>query len=100
MSFIAATLHPARFRGVEHTHSVYAIADRRLGDAEWAARRYSIADIHLFRLYWRLCRALDLPPGMFPHLAAHHERMMSRPAVQQTIAMERTLGYEHAVWFP
>ena len=62
--------------------------------------RYSIADIHLFRLYWRLCNALDFPPGLFPHLAAHHDRMMERPAVQKTIAIEEELGYELTVWFP
>ena len=100
MSFIASTLHPARFRGAEHALSVYAIADQRLGDAEWAVARYSIADIHLFRLYWRLCNALDFPAGLFPHLAAHHDRMMKRPAVQKTIAIEEALGYELTVWFP
>lgn len=100
MSFIASTLHPARFRGAEHAKSVYAVADRRLGDSEWAVGRYSIADIHLFRLYWRLCNALDFPPGLFPHLAAHHDRMMKRPAVQKTIAIEAALGYELTVWFP
>ena len=100
MSFIASTLHPARFRGAEHTKAVYAIADERLGDSEWAVDRYSIADIHLFRLYWRLCNALDFPPGLFPHLAAHHDRMMERPAVQKTIAIEKELGYELTVWFP
>ncbi len=100
MSFIASTLHPARFRGAEHAKSVYAIADERLGSSQWAVGRYSIADIHLFRLYWRLCNALDIPSGLFPHLAAHHDRMMERPAVQTTIAIEEALGYELTVWFP
>src|SRR5882762_8386128 len=31
MSFIAATLHPARRRGLDHVKTVYGIADRRLG---------------------------------------------------------------------
>jgi glutathione S-transferase len=100
MSFIASTLHPARFRGAGHALSVYGIAETRLGDAEWAVGRYSIADIHLFRLYWRLRNALDFPIGMFPRLAAHHDRMMMRPAVQKTIAIEQALGYELTVWFP
>jgi len=99
MSFIASTLHPARFRGAEHTKSVYAIADERLGDSKWAIGTYSIADIHLFRLYWRLCNALDVPARLFPHLAAHYDRMMERPAVQKTIAIEQELGYELTVWF-
>jgi glutathione S-transferase len=100
MSFIASTLHPARFRGAEHALAVYGIADRRLGDAEWVASHYSIADIHLFRLYWRLRNALDFPIGMFPNLASHHDRMMKRSAVQKTIAIEEALGYELTVWFP
>ena len=99
MSFIAATLHPARYRGVPHTLNVYGIADRRLGAAEWAIGRYSIADIHLFRLYWRIRGALDFAPENFPHLTAHYERMMARPAVQKTIAIERALGYEYSSWF-
>lgn len=100
MSFIASTLHPARFRGAEHAKAVYAIADERLGKAEWAVGQYSIADIHLFRLYWRLCNALDFSPGLFPHLRAHYDRMMARPAVQKTITIEEALGYELTVWFP
>src|SRR6201993_4166033 len=51
MSFIASTLHPARRRGLDHVKVVYGIADRRLGNNEWATGSYSIADIHLFRLY-------------------------------------------------
>src|SRR5579862_8612918 len=53
MSFIASTIHPARRQGLEHARAVYALADKRLGNNDWAvAGRYSIADIHLFRLYW------------------------------------------------
>ena len=100
MSFIAATLHPARYRGVDNTMAVYGVADRRLGDAEWAIGRFSIADIHLFRLYWRIRGALDFPPDRFPRLTAHYERMMARPAVQKTITIEHALGYEYSVWFP
>src|ERR1700675_4278140 len=36
MSFIASTLHPARRLGIEHAKNVYGIADRRLGQREWA----------------------------------------------------------------
>jgi glutathione S-transferase len=100
MSFIAATLHPARRLGVEHTTRVYGIADHRLGKNEWALGRYSIADIHLFRLYWRLMRAVKTAPGTFPNLEVHHERMMARPAVRKTIAIESEIGYELPPWFP
>jgi glutathione S-transferase len=100
MSFIASTLHPARRQGVEHTKKVYGIADARLGENEWVLGRYSIADIHLFRLHWRLTKALDLPAGAFPNLAAHHERMMLRPAVIKTCETESAIGYELPHWFP
>ena len=100
MSFIASTLHPARKGGVEHTMRVYGIADRRLGKNDWALGRYSIADIHLFRLYWRLAGALKPARGTFPNLEAHHDRMMTRPAVRKTIAVETAIGYELPAWFP
>lgn len=94
MSFIAATLHPARRQGPEHAMAVYALADQRLGAREWALGRYSIADIHLFRLFWRFRNSLDPAPGALPNLVAHHDRMMARPAVQRTIEIESQIGYE------
>jgi glutathione S-transferase len=93
MSFIASTLHPARQRGPEYAAQVYGIADRRLGDG-WAIGRYSIADIHLFRLYWRLANSLKPAPETFPNLTSHYARMMARPAVQRTIEVESAIGYE------
>ena len=56
--------------------------------------RYSIADIHLFRLFWRFRGSLDPAPGEFPALTAHYERMMTRPAVKKTIEIEAAIGYE------
>jgi glutathione S-transferase len=94
MSFIAATLHPARRRGIEHARTVYAIADRRLGRRTWAVGDYSIADIHLFRLYWRFFNSHHPAPGDFPNLDAHYQRMMARPAVQRTCEIEAAIGYE------
>jgi glutathione S-transferase len=93
MSFIASTLHPARRQGLDHAREVYAIADRRLGDG-WALGRYSIADIHLFRLYWRFANSLKPAPETLPNLTAHYARMMARPAVQRTIEIESAIGYE------
>lgn len=94
MSFIASTLHPARQKGIDHARTVYAIADQRLGSGWALGERYSIADIHLFRLYWRLFNSLKPAPGTFPHLDAHYARMMARPAVARTIAAETAIGYE------
>jgi glutathione S-transferase len=94
MSFLAATVHPARRIGLERWREVLAIADRRLGRPGWIGADYSIADIHLFRLYWRFAAATNPAPGIYPNLAAHHDRMMARTAVQRTIEIERQVGYE------
>lgn len=94
MSFIAATVHPARRRGLDHARTVYAVADRRLGDRAWAVGSYSIADIHLFRLYWRFFNSLKPTPVEFPRLDAHYQRMMARPAVRRTCEIEAAIGYE------
>jgi glutathione S-transferase len=55
---------------------------------------YSIADIHLFRLFWRFRPLLEAGPDDFPNLQAHYQRMMQRPAVQKTIEVETAMGYE------
>jgi glutathione S-transferase len=94
MSFIASTLHPARQRGLEHAREVWALADRLLGSGWVLGERYSIADIHLFRLYWRLFHSLHPERGTFPNLDAHYARMMARPAVQRTIEAETAVGYD------
>jgi glutathione S-transferase len=94
MSFLAATVHPARRIGLERWREVFAIADRRLGGSGWIGDRYSIADIHLFRLYWRFAAATNPAPGDYPNLAAHYDRMMVRPAVQRTLEIERGIGYQ------
>jgi glutathione S-transferase len=93
MSFSAASLHRARAHGLDYAKGVYGIADRRLGEG-WAIGRYSIADIHLFRLYWRLFHSLHPAPESFPNLTAHYQRMMARPAVRRTIEIEAAIGYE------
>jgi glutathione S-transferase len=94
MSFIASTIHPARRQGREHAEAMWGIAENRLGERGWAVGRYSIADIHLFRLYWRFANSLNPAPGTFPRLAAHYDSMMARPAVQRTLEIERAIGYE------
>lgn len=95
MSFVAATVHPARRMGLERSHEVFAFAETRLGDRDWAVGTYSIADIHLFRLFWRFVGAGNPPPtDRFPALSAHFHRMMARPAVQRVCAIEAAIGYE------
>ncbi len=94
MSFIASTIHPARQRGLEASRQAFGLAERRLGERPWALHEYSIADIHLFRLYWRFRNAVQPAADEFPNLSAHHERVMARPAVQKTCALEAAMGYE------
>jgi glutathione S-transferase len=95
MSFIAATVHPARRAGEEAWRAVFRLCEQRLGGKEWAVGgSYSIADIHLFRLFWRFVDALGPDHAAYPGLMAHYERMMARPAVKQTIAIESGIGYE------
>jgi len=94
MSFIASALHGAQRRGPDYPDKVFAIADTRLGAREWALGRYSIADIHLFRLFWRFRNSRHPPQGAFPNLCAHYDRMMARPAVQRTCEIEAEIGYE------
>jgi len=94
MSFIASAIHPARQAGIERTREVWQIADKRLDANEWAVGgRYSIADIHLFRLYWRTRDALEPKAGGFANIEAHYQRVMARPAVRKTIEIEEKIGY-------
>jgi glutathione S-transferase len=94
MSFIASTLHLARRQGLDHVREVYGITDQRLGGGWILGERYSIADIHLFRVYWRMFNSLHPTSGEFPNLDAHYARMMARPAVKKTIEIETVVGYE------
>jgi glutathione S-transferase len=94
MSFVAATIHPVLRLRNERTTQALGYADGKLARREWAVGRYSIADIHLFRLYWRYARSVKPDRGTFPNLSAHHDRMMQRPAVQRTCEIEAAIGYE------
>ena len=92
MSFTASTLHPSRALGPERMQLVYSQANRRLGAKEWAVGgRYSIADIHLFRLYWRFRSSLQ-NPEQFSALEAHQARMLARPAVKKTLEIEQKIA--------
>jgi glutathione S-transferase len=94
MSFIASTVHPARRIGLDRWKEVFGIAEQRLGRRDWAVGGYSIADIHLFRLFWRFFNSLHPAPADFPGLSAHYDRMMARPAVQRVLEIERAVGYQ------
>jgi len=93
MSFIASTIHPARRIGRERWREVFEIAEGRLGGAMWCVERYSIADIHLFRLWCRYVDTVKPDFAPFPGLAAHYRRSMARPAVQKTLEVEAAIGF-------
>lgn len=94
MSFAASALHPARRLPPDQAQAVWRVAEQGLGDAEWALGRYSIADIHIFRLFWRFRGSAGLDATAFPRLTAHHDRMLARPAVRKVVEIEAALGYE------
>jgi glutathione S-transferase len=105
MSFVASTIHPARrisgvraerylFEGsMGRWNEVFGIAEKRLGGRDWAGGSYSIADIHLFRLYWRFVESAHPAPDTFPGLSAHYDRMLARPAVRRVLEIESAMGY-------
>ena len=89
MSFAASTLHGARLQGPAAIAEAFELANEKLGDDEWCIGRYSIADIHVFRVFWRFRREIDAAPGTYPALERLHDRMLERPAVQQAMALEK-----------
>ena len=94
MAFAASALHPARRLPPEEAREVWKVAEARMGDGEWILGGYSIADIHVFRIFWRFRTGKGLDAATFPRLNAHHDRMLARPAVRKVIEIETALGYE------
>jgi len=92
MSFIASTLHGARKEGPAAIAEAFELANKKLGDGQWCVGRYSIADIHVFRVFWRFRREIDAAPGTYPALESHHDRMLARPAVQRAMEIEKKYG--------
>ena len=94
MSFIAATVHPARRRGstMPAPCSPSRIGDWAIANGRSDATRSptSICSDCSGAFATRSNRA----PGEFPHLSAHHDRMMARPAVRRTFEIEAAIGYE------
>lgn len=95
MSFLASTVHPARAKGMEALVEAWTLAEKRFAadskGSDWALGGYSIVDIHLFRLYWRMLGTPGDRPTGLPHLDAHYARMMARPAVKKTIEIEAAI---------
>jgi glutathione S-transferase len=95
MSFLASTVHVASYKGGESARAAFQHAQQRLGASEWAVGgNMSVADIHLFRLFWRNYGRVPLTREDFPSLWAHHDRMIARPAVIKVCEIEASIGYE------
>ncbi len=93
MSFDASTLHTAVAQGPERVAEVWQIAEKKLAGKPWCVGgKYSIADIHLFRLYWRFKDRFGLKPDRHPSVQALHDRMLLRPAVKKTIEDEAKIA--------
>ena len=68
MSFLASSAHPAWRDGNDAAPGVYAVAEARIGSGGWAAGdEISIADIHLFRLFWRFHATANLSGSSSSH---------------------------------
>ena len=73
----------------------WTTADGMLGRKEWAlGNQFSIADIHLFRVFWRQLPGLEAPADKLGNLRRHYEKMMQRPAVKKTIEIEQKIGFK------
>jgi glutathione S-transferase len=99
MSFLASTVHGARGDAGE-ARAAFDLAAQRLGDKEWALGDYSVADIFLFRLFWRFAARFKFAPGEFPTLEAHRTRMLARSAVAATLAAETLTAQKAGLTLP
>ncbi|MBA4804723.1 MAG: glutathione S-transferase N-terminal domain-containing protein [Brevundimonas sp.] len=67
-------------RYTDEAHRLYGVLDRRLGDRDFVAGDYSIADMTIWPWILPALQGQDL--AEFPHLKAWRERVGARPAVR------------------
>ena len=99
MSFLASTVHGAR-ADADEARAAFHLAAQRLGERDWALGDYSVADIFLFRLFWRFAARFKFAPDEFPALEAHRARMLARPAVIKTLAAETGIAAKAGLTLP
>ena len=75
----------AKKRYTDEVHRLLGVMNTRLAKKKFLAGAYSIADIHLFRLFWRFVGYAKPERGDYPNLFAHFDRMMARPAVRDKL---------------
>jgi GST-like protein len=75
----------------DEAQRIYAVLDRRLGEAEYLAGDYSIADIATWpwiaRYEWQ---GIDF--GRYPHVARWYRAIAARPAVQRGYRVPKDVG--------
>ena len=81
---------PARVReiGSETMRFQLRAPEAALGETPWLlGEEWSLLDAYLFWVWFRITGA-GFDPAPFPNIAAHHDRMKERPAVQRALARE------------
>ncbi len=71
----------------KETERIYAILNKRLGEAEYLANEYSIADMAHYG-WVKAYDRLGISPGTIPNVVKWVERLDARPAVQRAVAMK------------
>lgn len=73
----------------------FALADKLLAGREWFCAHFTAVDAYFF---WCFKRALSFKLDLkeFSNGAAHYERMLERPSVQQLLAHEKVVMAEFA----
>ena len=83
-------IQPVIERYQNETKRLYGVMDARLGEAEWLAGAYSIADIACYP--WVLPERQGQDMTAFPHLARWKAEIAARPAVQRAYALAQTIN--------
>jgi GST-like protein len=71
----------------KETERLYGVLDERLGQVDYLAGEYGIADIATFGWADSMAR-LQIDPARFPHVVRWLERIRQRPAVQRARALK------------
>jgi GST-like protein len=69
---------------------LYGVLEKRLGEVQFVAGDYSIADMAIFPWIQPLRQGQDL--AQYPHINAWRERIKARPAVQRAYAKGREVA--------
>lgn len=88
-------------RYTRETRRLFRVLDQRLGQTEYLADEYSIADIATFP-WIRAHKSLGVELSEFPHVARWYDAIDERPAVQRGLAIpprvERPMDDEAKEW--